>query len=148
MRLTYPYLFKYIFPVSFGSFIYASCRPSILLYERVLRLLFKGDWLTFKMSANNYCSSFLGENIVSYFIVYSLPNALWVLAFCFFLDEALGKPLQLSIPLRICIFLLVALAPDLLQLMKIMKGTYDSLDVFAALLSAGVVSWTAIKSPS
>jgi len=133
-------LCKYFVPLGLGSAIYVACRGPRLLYERLFYYLFGSQWLQVKSSMNHGCAHFLGDGLISQMIVYSLPNALWVMTLCFFVDECLLCPLRVRKSSRIGIYFCLAIVPDLLQVVGFLPGTFDLLDIGSALIGVGVVT--------
>ena len=135
-------LFKYFVPLGLGSAVYVACRMPRLLYERLFYYLFGSQWLQAKSYMNNSCAHVLGDGLISRIIVYSLPNALWVMTLCFFIDEFLLGHLRVRNSCRIGIYFCLAIVPDLLQAIGFLPGTFDLLDIGLALIGVGVVTST------
>ena len=134
---------KYFLPISLGSFLYVLCRPTTLLYERIFRVFVGASWLPLKRQLNYSCRSVLADDYVYRAIVYSLPNALWHVSLCFVLSFGLKSFWGVKGVLwrfRLVLFLFVALVPDCLQLLGLLPGTFDVLDIVLAAL-ASVFVW-------
>ena len=132
-------LYKYLVPLGLGSAVYVACRKPRLLYERLFYYFFGSQWLQAKSSMNHGCAHILGDSLTSQMIVYSLPNALWVMTLCFFADEYLLCPLRVRRSSRIGIYFSLAIVPDLLQVIGFLPGTFDLMDIGSALIGVGIV---------
>ena len=134
---------KYFLPISLGSFLYVLCRPTTLLYERIFFVFVGASWLPLKRQLNYSCRSVLADDYVYRAIVYSLPNALWHVSLCFVLSFGLKSFWGVKGVIwrfRLVLFLFVALVPDCLQLLGLLPGTFDVLDIVLATL-ASVFVW-------
>ena len=136
---------KYILPITLGGALYASCRTPVLLYERLALVLFGVRWLGVKATLNSACLSLIGEGQVYALIVYSLPNALWHLSLCYFLEQGLrsffGRA-SFVWRFRLVWFVLLAQMPDLLQWAGYLSGVADPADVLLAVVASVIVCAT------
>ena len=137
------FLSRYLLPLSFGSFLYALCRPSTLLYERIFYLFIGTSWLPLKRNLNYSCRSVFADDFTYKLAVYSLPNALWHISFCYLLSYALksfwGKK-GIAWRFRLLLFFLAAFIPDALQSLGLIPGTFDTFDILLASL-ASIFVW-------
>lgn len=136
---------KYFLPVAVGSVLYASCRSSTLLYERLIRFVIGLNWINIKLRLNYVCSEAISSDWIYSLTVYSLPNALWHLSLCYFLEQSLrtffGRA-SILWRFRLILFLILALLFDFLQLINFMSGIADSFDVLFTLLTSAIVYLT------
>tara|TARA_Y100001968_G_scaffold209574_1_gene192734 strand:- start:2416 stop:2871 length:456 start_codon:yes stop_codon:yes gene_type:complete len=131
-KLKIYYLF--LLPLFIGFFIYASCRNSHFLYERIFNILKISQWEFLKIIISSQCPFPYPENIFQKVFVYSLPNALWVFSSCILIRHYLLVSTRQIIFRRKLLYFIVAIGPELLQLLKIIPGTYDTYDVFLSLI--------------
>ena len=141
------FLWQYVLPISLGSSLYALCRPTTILYERIFHFFVGASWLSMKRHFNYSCRSTFGDDFTYDLIVYSLPNALWHVSLCYLLSfgiKSFWGIKSIAWRLRIVLFLLVALTPDFLQSLGLIPGTFDIFDVILASLAsclAWAVTW-------
>ncbi len=136
------FLWKYLLPISLGSSLYALCRPTTLLYERIFYLFAGTSWLPLKRHLNYSCRSILEDDFTYRLIVYSLPNALWHISLCYLLSFGLKSFWGLKGVVwrfRLVLFLLVAFVPDFLQFLGLIPGTFDVFDILLASLASAFV---------
>lgn len=137
------FFWRYFLPLSLGSFLYVLCRPTTLLYERFFHVFLGASWLPLKRELNYSCRSFLTDDFTYRVIVYSLPNALWHVSFCYVLSFGLRSfwgVKGIVWRFRLVLFLLVAFVPDVLQFLGLLPGTFDLWDIALASL-ASVFVW-------
>ena len=136
------FLWKYLLPLSLGSSLYALCRPTTLLYERIFYLFIGTSWVPLKRQLNYSCRGIFFDDFSYKLIVYSLPNALWHISFCYLLGFGIKSIWGLSgiaWKYRLVLFFVAALVPDLLQLLELIPGTFDVLDIILAFLASAFV---------
>jgi len=137
------FFWKYVLPISLGSSLYALCRPTTLLYERIFHFFVGTSWLSMKRYFNYSCRSALGDDFTYELIVYSLPNALWHISLCYLLSfgiKSFWGIKSIAWRVRLVLFVLVALTPDYLQYLGLIPGTFDIFDVILASL-ASCLAW-------
>ena len=139
------FLWRYLLPISLGAVLYALCRPATLLYERIFYLFIGTSWFPFKRYLNYSCRSTFVDDFTYELVVYSLPNALWHFSLCYLLSFGLkscwGKK-SIAWRFRLVLFLLVAFAPDFLQHLGLIPGTFDNFDILLASL-VSILVWRA-----
>ena len=136
------FLWKYLLPLSLGSSLYALCRPTTLLYERIFYLFIGTSWVPLKRQLNYSCRGIFFDDFSYKLIVYSLPNALWHISFCYLLGfgiKSIWGVSGIAWKYRLVLFFVAALAPDLLQLLELIPGTFDVLDIILAFLASAFV---------
>ena len=137
------FLWKYLLPVSLGSSLYALCRPTTLLYERIFYLFIGTSWVPLKRQFNYSCRYVFANDFSYRLIVYSLPNALWHISLCYLLSfgvKSFWGVNGVAWRYRLVLFLFAALVPDVLQLLELIPGTFDVLDIVLASL-ASIFVW-------
>ena len=141
------FLWKYLLPLSLGSSLYALCRPTTLLYERIFYLFLGTSWVPLKRQLNYSCRGIFFDDFSYKLIVYSLPNALWHISLCYLLSfgiKSLWGVNGAAWRYRFVLFFVAALAPDVLQLLELIPGTFDVLDLVLTFLASAfvwVVNW-------
>lgn len=136
------FLWKYLLPLSLGSSLYALCRPTTLLYERIFYLFIGTSWVPLKRQLNYSCRGIFFDDFSYKLIVYSLPNALWHISFCYLLGfgiKSIWGVSGIAWKYRLVLFFVAALVPDLLQLLELIPGTFDVLDIILAFLASAFV---------
>ena len=136
------FLWKYLLPLSLGSSLYALCRPTTLLYERIFYLFIGTSWVPLKRQLNYSCRGIFFDEFSYKLIVYSLPNALWHISFCYLLGfgiKSIWGVSGIAWKYRLVLFFVAALVPDLLQLLELIPGTFDVLDIILAFLASAFV---------
>ena len=136
------FLWKYLLPLSLGSSLYALCRPTTLLYERIFYLFIGTSWVPLKRQLNYSCLGIFFDDFSYKLIVYSLPNALWHISLCYLLSfgiKSLWGANGVAWRYRLVLFFVAALVPDVLQLLELIPGTFDVLDIVLAFLAAAFV---------
>ena len=134
---------RYFLPILLGSFLYALCRPTTLLYERIVYVFVGASWPSLKRGLNYSCRSILADDFAYRVIVYSLPNALWHVSLCFVLSFGLKSFWGVKGAVwkfRLVLFLFVAFLPDFLQFLGFLPGTFDVFDIALASL-ASIFVW-------
>ena len=129
-------------PLSLGSSLYALCRPTTLLYERIFYLFIGTSWVPLKRQLNYSCRGIFFDDFSYKLIVYSLPNALWHISLCYLLSfgiKSLWGANGVAWRYRIVLFFVAALFPDVLQLLRLIPGTFDVLDIVLAFLASAFV---------
>ena len=137
------FLWKYLLPLLLGSSLYALCRPTTLLYERIFYLFIGTSWVPFKRQLNYSCRSLLVDDFTYRIIVYSLPNALWHISLCYLLSfgiKSIWGEKGFAWRYRLVLFFVAAFVPDLLQFIEFIPGTFDALDIIFASL-ASIFVW-------
>ena len=137
------FLWKYLLPLSLGSSLYALCRPTTLLYERIFYLFIGTSWVPLKRQLNYSCRGIFFDDFSYKLIVYSLPNALWHISLCYLLSfgiKSLWGANGVAWRYRLVLFFIAALVPDVLQLLELIPGIFDVLDIILAFL-ASVFVW-------
>ena len=136
------FLWKYLLPLSLGSSLYALCRPTTLLYERIFYLFIGTSWIPLKRQLNYSCRGIFFDEFSYKLIVYSLPNALWHISLCYLLSfgiKSLWEANGVAWRYRLVLFFVAALVPDALQLLELIPGTFDVLDIILAFLASAFV---------
>ena len=136
------FLWKYLLPLSLGSSLYALCRPTTLLYERIFYLFLGTSWVPLKRQLNYSCRGIFFDDFLYKLIVYSLPNALWHISLCYLLSfgiKSLWGANGVAWRYRIVLFFVAALLPDVLQLLGLIPGVFDVLDIILAFLASAFV---------
>ena len=136
------FLWKYLLPLSLGSSLYALCRPTTLLYERIFYLFIGTSWVPLKRQLNYSCRGIFFDDFSYKLIVYSLPNALWHISLCYLLSfgiKSLWGANGVAWRYRIVLFFVAALLPDVLQLLELIPGVFDVLDIILAFLASAFV---------
>ena len=136
------FLWKYLLPLSLGSSLYAICRPTTLLYERIFYLFIGTSWVPLKRQLNYSCRGIFFDDFSYKLIVYSLTNALWHISFCYLLGfgiKSIWGVSGIAWKYRLVLFFVAALVPDLLQLLELIPGTFDVLDIILAFLASAFV---------
>ena len=126
------FLLRYLLPLSFGSLLYALCRSSTLLYERIFYLFIGTSWFSLKRSLNYSCRSLFADDFAYKLAVYSLPNALWHISFCYLLSYGITTfwgTKRIVWRFRLLLFFFAAFAPDVLQYLGLIPGTFDAFDI-------------------
>jgi hypothetical protein len=114
-----------IIPILFGSLIYIAYRPKSLLVFNWLNAL-QLSWFV------SIIRNFLGVIHAPYFILYSLPDGLWVYSFsycCFLIwnNKLSSYQAFFWIFLPFCI----GIGSEFLQLFNIIQGTFSISDIIA-----------------
>ena len=138
------FLGRYFLPILLGSSLYALCRPTTLLYERIVHVFVGDSWPSLKRDLNYSCRSILADDFAYRLVVYSLPNALWHVSLCFVLSFGLKSFWGVKGVVwrfRLVLFLFVAFVPDFLQFLGLLPGTFDVLDIALAFL-ASIFVWS------
>ena len=136
------FLWKYLLPLSLGSSLYALCRPTTLLYERIFYLFIGTSWVPLKRQLNYSCRGIFFNDFSYKLIVYSLPNALWHISLCYLLSfgiKSLWGANGVAWRYRLVLFFVAALVPDVLQLLELIPGVFDVLDIILAFLASAFV---------
>ena len=126
--------FLFFLPLLIGFIIYASCRNSHFLYERIFTILKVNQWEFIKIRINSQCPFPNPINVFQKVFVYSLPNALWVFSSCILIRHYLLISTRQIIFRRNLLYVIVALLPEILQFFNIIPGTYDTYDALLSLL--------------
>ena len=129
-------------PLSLGSSLYALCRPTTLLYERIFYLFLGTSWVPLKRQLNYSCRGMFFDDFSYKLIVYWLPNALWHISLCYLLSFGIKSLCGLdgvAWRYRLVLFFVAALVPDVLQLLELIPGTFDVLDIILAFLASSFV---------
>ena len=136
------FLWKYLLPLFLGSSLYALCRHATLLYERIFYLFIGTSWIPLKRQLNYSCRGIFFDEFSYKLIVYSLPNALWHISLCYLLSfgiKSLWGANGVAWRYRIVLFFVAALLPDVLQLLGLIPGVFDVLDIILAFLASAFV---------
>ncbi len=123
-----------ILPLLVGFAIYANCRDAPLLYERLFRAVPFLHWSSSKQFLNSRCHALLYSGPLANWLIYSLPNALWVFSTCCFLKHELIYMQRVSTSQRVFIYAVIAVMPEVLQSCGILVGTFDQIDLILSLL--------------
>jgi hypothetical protein len=127
-------------PLLLGFVIYFSCRTQDLLYYRFIpfrELLFVD---TFHETANRKCVELLGMSAMGDVVVFSLPAALYAFSLTYYFKKRYYltfAPSRRIARLQILVSwsLSVAVFPELLQMVGILPGRFDPVDVGTASLA-------------
>ncbi|MCL2721499.1 MAG: hypothetical protein FWD47_09200 [Treponema sp.] len=77
------------------------------------------------------------KNIISSFIIYSLPNGLWILSGLLLLKVFLKQSNRILYVYSV-IFILLSIFIEIGQLFKIIPGTFDILDLVTIVIFSGI----------
>ena len=75
-------------------------------------------------------------------VVYSLPNALWHISLCYLFSFGIKSLWGVNggaWRYKLVLFFGAALVPDVLQLLELIPGTFDVLDIVLAILASAFV---------
>jgi len=128
----YKRLFHYLIaflPLLFGGLLYVFFRNENILFF---------SWLRFFGISYSYhqYTNIINDGIASY-VIYSLPNGLWVLSGLLFLNIALKREYQL-LKIYSVIFIGIAFIIEIGQLFKIIRGTFCILDFVTIILFSSI----------
>lgn len=131
-------IFHVLFPLSFGILIYLSFRcKSIIIYRWFdvfeISNLFE--------SLRNYLFQY--NSHLPAWLIYSLPDALWVYALISTLFIVWGKDF-LKLKFWLIVSLLIAPLLEFLQFLKFFPGTFDFVDLLFYLIGS-ILSLTIVK---
>lgn len=124
----------------FSLFVYLFYRSEQTLVNEVFQFIFSGD-VYFNLKAN------ISENLIlPKFLVFSLPEGLWVLAVTLASKNIyLGKHKYL---VHVAILpIIIAIALEFFQLLNITNGTFDWLDIASA-ICFWMLGYFLLPSPS
>ncbi len=123
-------IFHVLFPLSLGILIYLSFRcKSILMFHWLNALKFN----ILADSLRNYLFQY--KSHLPSWLIYSLPDALWVYALISALFIVWGKDF-LKLNFWLIVSLLIAPLFEFLQYFKIFPGTFDTVDLLFYLMGA------------
>lgn len=111
-----------------GGIIYIKYRPHTLILFSWIELLKIDDLLPVDKTIFNSNSSFIK------FVVFSLPNGLWLLS-CILLIGIIWERSALAFLWYATSFSLISIFAEILQLLNVIKGTFDIVDIFVVLCS-------------
>lgn len=122
-----------------GGVVYLLFRP------RVLLLFFVADAMGLGSLVDACRAKVIGLSL-SEFAVYSLPSALWVIAYLLLMDaifrrQSFGSRLRWT-----SVIPLVGIASELLQGMGFLSGTFDWADLLCYVIPYGIYVYILIKS--
>ncbi len=121
-----------VISIVFGAFIYVCFRSTNLLLFKWFSYL-KFDYAVFQLRSN-----FNKLIILPEWALYALPDGLWIFSFTtlilFIWDNTItNKNIYLIFFIPLC-----ALISELLQLINIIRGTYDVNDILAYIIGFGM----------
>ena len=126
IRKYYNYLFS-IIPLLIGGIIYICFRNDNIIFFSWLRYL--------NINYSHFQQIYIEKNIISSYIIYSLPNGLWVLTGLFLLKIFLINSI---LKFYSIIFILLSIFIEIGQLFEIIPGTFDVLDLFTIFIFSGI----------
>jgi len=129
------FIFAFI-TISIGGIIYVCFRDENILLFAGLRY--------FNINYSLFRQVHLGNNFISEFIIYNLPNGLWALSGLLFLQTFLMDKKILNI--YSLIYAGVCLLYETGQYFNIVPGTFDILDIVAIIIFSSIglsinISW-------
>lgn len=117
-------LIHIILPLIIGAFLYIYFRNDSIIFKRSINLeLIKGDSKKIEIYHPK----------VADWIIYSLPDGLWVYSFSAVLYSIWGKNFS-GIKIIIFIPFVVLCILETLQYFKIITGTFDFMDIFISFI--------------
>ena len=119
----------YFFPLLLGGLIYISFRDENLLLFHWLRKLNVNYSLLRCFNADH--------NIIKSYVIYSLPNGLWVLSGILVIGS-IWKDKKCNFYLYISILIFIALFIETAQKLNIMYGTFDVIDIFTIIIFSSI----------
>jgi hypothetical protein len=122
-----------ILPIIVGASIYLFYRKTTLLVFQWIDIVnLKPVVIYFRELFNPH------NNLYSNFFTHNFPDALWVYSFTSFFIIIYGMKKNHNIIIY-CIPLIIAVTSEMLQLIKVIPGTFDYKDVFSY-ISSSVIS--------
>ncbi|MEE1131319.1 MAG: hypothetical protein UHX00_06845 [Caryophanon sp.] len=125
-------------PIIVGALIYTLFREDGLLIFRMYEQLFFSEWLT-------YVRQYTMDLYVSSYVMYTLPDALWVYAFTSFMcinwvheQVSMWRTVFLLLPL------LLGAGSEVAQYVLPVLGTFDIADLWSMVL-AYLVAYSIVK---
>lgn len=126
-------------PLVTGFIIYFSCRPKTLLYYSWLPFKRHIDFDVIHYAANQRCDEILFRLPGGDAFVYSIPAALFAFSLTCYLKFRYFRHLErLTISRRAravtygALVFLISVVPELFQLLGVVPGYYDAIDVLTA----------------
>ena len=115
-----------LFPLLLGGLIYISFRDEdILLLYWLRKLNLNYSLLRYTINTDN--------NIIKSYIIYSLPNGLWLLSGMLIIG-IIWKNKQFYFYLYTSILIFIALFIEISQIFNIIRGTFDLIDIFTIIV--------------
>ena len=109
-----------------GSFIYLIFRPmSLLMFEWVEYLGLTKNLLSIRLLLN--------DTDPGNFVIYNLPNGLWVLSITILLFKIWGDTKKKYFKMYMSFLFILVVLPETLQFFKLLEGTFDVFDLLVNL---------------
>jgi hypothetical protein len=118
-----------LFPLFIGGLIYICFRNEDILFFSWMRFLNINYSLLRQIELKN--------NIISSYIVFSLPNGLWVLSGLLLLKVFLENEKRL-LAIYSIIFIMVSILYEISQLIDIIPGTFDIADIITIIIFSNI----------
>ena len=136
-------LFITSIPLIAGFLIYFSCRPRTILYYQFIPFKNYIDLNSIHFSLYEKCTATLNNSFIGNLFIYSIPGSLFSFSLAYYIKKRyLQKRIyKQTLKKKIEIYMLIALVislTELLQLLKLFPGTYDTFDVLTAFFGAGL----------
>jgi hypothetical protein len=112
-------------PLSFGGLIYIFHRNENIMFLSWLKFI-NIDFMLLRQFDYD-------KNIVSLFIIYSLPNGLWILSGLLFLN-IFWKYEKTNLLIYSIIFIVLGISIEIGQYLNILLGTFDVFDIISILI--------------
>ena len=137
-------LFFTSIPLIAGFLIYFSCRPRTLSYYQFIPFKNNIDLNSIHFSLYEKCNAIANDSFIGNLFVYSIPGSLYSFSLAYYIKKrylqkkAHTQSLSKRIGIYISIALVLSLIPELLQLLKLLPGKYDTFDFLTAFFGAGL----------
>jgi len=118
-------------PLMAGALVYILFRKSDILVFRWLNALGLGDIIITIRLAVSPVASLLPD-----WVIYSLPNALWIISYLLFLFLIWHKTFDRNNAFWVFSIPLVSIVSEYLQLLNVIPGSFDYHDIFAYILGS------------
>lgn len=136
-------LFITSIPLIAGFLIYFSCRPRTILYYQFMPFKNYIDLNSIHFSLYEKCTATLNNSFIGNLFIYSIPGSLFSFSLAYYIKKRYlqkriyKQTLKKKIEIYMSIALVISLT-ELLQLLKLFPGTYDTFDVLTAFFGAGL----------
>jgi hypothetical protein len=130
----------HLITLTIGSFIYLFFRSDTLLMFR----WFDSISLTDKLETLRNYTLPLGKNLPNWFI-YSLPDGLWISSYVFLMFSIWGESLSSKSIIWLLLILIAAIVSEFCQLIHIIPGTFDMLDLLSYTIGFSLTAFLIIK---
>lgn len=123
-----------------GISIYCLYRSTSLLGHRVLEWIgWSGGVARLRSMAQEAWPSIYDESLLHDIILYALPNALWTLSYVLLISYTLRNESRRNRILTAAVIPAIGICFELLQLVGIIPGTFDVLDLLAFVIPYFVI---------